>query len=130
MKIFQGIDILNVDRIRNLYLKFGHNFLRKILSDNEIREIKRIGSLEKIVTKVASRFAAKEAASKAIGTGFSNGVRFKHFEVFYDDLGRPEIVINNYVRQKFFCTKKNFVSNLTISNEKNLTVALVTIISS
>ena len=128
MKILQGIDIININRIKNVYLKFGSRFLSKILSDNEIKEITKIKSQEKIVQKTASRFAAKEAASKAIGLGFSNGVKFKHFQIFYDDLGRPEIIINDFVKKKLLKPEQQIISNLTISNEKDLTIALVTIV--
>ena len=128
MKILQGIDITNINRIKNLYLKQGLKFLRKILSDLEIKEITEIKSKEKIVEKTASRFAAKEAASKAIGLGFSNGVRFKHFQIFYDGFGRPEILINDFVKRKISKSEQQITSSLTISNEKDLTIALVTII--
>jgi holo-[acyl-carrier protein] synthase len=128
MKILQGIDITNINRIKNLYLKYGLKFLRKILSDLEIKEITKIKSKEKIVEKTASRFAAKEAASKAIGLGFSNGVRFKHFQIFYDGFGRPEIVINDFVKRKISKSEQQITSSLTISNEKDLTIALVTIV--
>ena len=128
MKILQGIDITNIHRIKNIYLKYGLKFLRRILSDLEIKEIIKIKSMDKIVEKIASRFAAKEAASKAVGLGFSNGVQFKHFQIFYDGFGRPEIVINDFVKRKISKSEQQITSSLTISNEKDLTIALVTIV--
>ena len=128
MKILQGIDITNINRIKNIYLKYGLKFLRRILSDLEIKEIIKIKSMDKIVEKIASRFAAKEAASKAVGLGFSNGVQFKHFQIFYDGFGRPEILINDFVKRKISKSEQQITSSLTISNEKDLTIALVTII--
>ena len=129
MKIYQGIDILSKNRIMKVYSKFGETFLKKILTENEISDINKIKSLETKIQKVASRFASKEAVSKALGTGFSNGLKFKHFEVFYDHFGRPEIVISDFVRKKFFKSGEKLNAVLTISNEKDLTIALVTLVS-
>ena len=73
MKILQGIDLLKISRIQKVHSKFGDKFLSKIFSIKEIEQIKQ----KKILEKIATKFSAKEAVSKAIGTGFSKGLRFK-----------------------------------------------------
>ena len=94
MRILQGIDLLKVDRIEKIYLNYGESFLKKIFSDNEISQIKEKEKKKKIKYKLASKFSAKEAASKAIGTGFSDGVKFKDIEILNLESGKP--IINLY----------------------------------
>ena len=130
MYFSQGIDIVENKRIENLLIKYDEKFKKKILSNDEILDINSIKSYKKRIQKISSRFAAKEATSKALGTGLRFGLYFKDIEIFYSNIGVPSLLINEKCIKKILpehYRKVNF--NLTISNEKNFTVALVTIIS-
>ena len=82
----QGIDIVDVRRIKSIVKKYNLKFLKKILSDNEIKLFSENNlDSEKVILKIAGRFAAKEAASKALGTGVKNGIKFSDFEIFNDE---------------------------------------------
>lgn len=83
-----GVDIVDLDRIDNLYGRYGMKFLQRFLSGEEI-----ILCLQKpqVIASIAGRFAAKEAVVKALGTGFAKGVHWKSFEILNDEQGRPYV---------------------------------------
>tara|TARA_A100001011_G_scaffold46849_1_gene44276 strand:+ start:348 stop:719 length:372 start_codon:yes stop_codon:yes gene_type:complete len=110
-----GVDIIQNNRIKNL-LK-NKKFLGRIYSD---RELKLSKQNKNKVAYFAKRFAAKEAFSKALGTGFRSGLEFKDIEIVNDKVGKPLYVKNKkiikIVKNKFKI--KNFNSFLSISDEK------------
>ena len=57
------------------------------------------------------------------------GLKFTDIEIIYDELGKPKLLLNDLVKKKFLKLKKKFSSNVSISNEKNYTVAVVTFFS-
>ena len=121
MRILQGIDLLKADRIEKIYLNYGESFLKKIFSDNEIIQIKE--KEKKIKYKLASKFSAKEAASKAIGTGFSDGVKFKDIEILNLKSGKPIINLHGIAKEK---AKKIISSSVSLSDEDGFVIAVVT----
>ena len=125
----QGIDIVEVERIKKLVYKYGYKFLEKIFSNKEITILKQFKLYnESTILKIAGRFAAKEAASKALGTGLRKGIRFSDFEITNDINGQP--LINFKGQAKEILNKyKKIKSTVTISNEKLYAVALVTLVS-
>ena len=126
----QGIDIVENKRIKRLYFKYKNTFLKKILTENEINDLKKISSQSVVIRKIISRFSAKEAAAKAIGTGFRKGLKFTDIEIRYDSFQKPKLKLRKEVFDKIFSKKKNILSSVSISNEKTHTIALVTFISS
>jgi len=86
MIVGTGIDIAEVPRIRHSIERFGDRFLRRIFTEGEIRYC---DSKANRVERYAARFAAKEAAMKALGTGWSRGVRWRDCEVVRLPGGRP-----------------------------------------
>ena len=89
MKIFGiGTDIVNIKRMQKLLKSNSNNFKNRIFSKNEIIycEKKRNPS-----SFYAKRFAAKEALSKALGTGIRKGINFKDIEVINNNFGKPNI---------------------------------------
>ena len=88
MIVGTGIDIAEVPRIRHSIERFGDRFLRRIFTEGEIRYC---NSKANRVERYAARFAAKEAAMKALGTGWSGGVRWRDCEVVRLPGGRPTI---------------------------------------
>ena len=129
MFLSQGIDIVDNKRIEMLFTKYGDVFKKKILSKDEIIDIDKIISQKKKIQKISSRFAAKEATAKAIGTGFRLGLKFTDIEITYDELGKPKLLLNELIKKNFLKSKKKISSNVSISNEKNYTVAVVTFFS-
>jgi holo-[acyl-carrier protein] synthase len=88
MIVGTGIDIAEVPRIRRSLERFGDRFLKRIYTAGEIRYC---DSKANRVERYAARFAAKEAAMKALGTGWSHGVRWRDCEVSRMPGGRPTI---------------------------------------
>jgi holo-[acyl-carrier protein] synthase len=88
MIIGTGVDIAEVSRLRESIERFGDRFLHRIFTENEIRYC------EAKVTRFesyAARFAAKEAGMKALGTGWSRGVRWRDIEVVRPKGQRPTL---------------------------------------
>ena len=86
-----GIDIAEVPRIRQAMERFGDRFVRRIYTAGEIRYC---DSKANRVERYAARFAAKEAAMKALGTGWNHGVRWRDCEVARLPGGRPSILFH------------------------------------
>ena len=119
-----GTDIVNIDRIKNP-LK-NKNFLKRIYNKKEITKCTNISSSKNCFAK---RFAAKEAFSKALGTGISNGINFNEIIILNKRSGKPYISIvgkTKKILDKKFKGKKPKVS-LSLSDEKKYAVAFVTI---
>ena len=88
MIVGTGIDIAEVPRIRQALERFGDRFVRRIFTAGEIRYCDAKANR---VERYAARFAAKEAAMKALGTGWNHGVRWRDCEVMRMPGGRPTI---------------------------------------
>src|SRR6202162_6168927 len=91
MIVGTGIDIEEVSRVRASIERFGDRFLHRIYTEGEIRYC---DSKANRVERYAARFAAKEAAMKALGTGWSHGVRWRDCEVVRMPGGRPSIAFH------------------------------------
>ena len=91
MIVGTGIDIAEVPRIAEAIARYGDRFLRKIFTEGEIRYC---SSKANRVERFAARFAAKEAAMKALGTGWNHGVRFRDVEVSRQPGKRPTITFH------------------------------------
>ena len=119
-----GTDILSIDRIqRSLKNK---NFVKRIFNEKEILKCK---SVNKSVNCYAKRFAAKEAFSKALGTGVSNGLNFNEIIILNKKTGKPYINVVGQTKKilyRKFNGKKIKIS-LSLSDEKKYAVAFVTI---
>ena len=125
MNIFGiGTDIVSVDRIKNS-LK-NKNFINRIFNEKEILKCQKINNS---INCYAKRFAAKEAFSKALGTGISNGINFNEIIILNKKTGKPYIRIIGQTKKtlkKRFKNKNSKIS-LSISDEKKYAVAFVTI---
>src|SRR5919108_2049746 len=91
MIVGTGIDIAEVPRIAQAIARFGDKFLRRIFTDGEIRYCDAKANR---IERYAARFAAKEAAMKALGTGWNHGVRWRDVEVCRQSGGRPTIIFH------------------------------------
>ena len=83
-----GIDILEKKRISLIHAKYGEKFEDRILGKLEKKEPKFMNELSR-TRFIANNFACKEAFSKAVGLGFSNGIALKEIEVLRDNQGKP-----------------------------------------
>ncbi len=116
-----GTDIVEVARIESSIDKFGDDFAKRILADCEMPSYLD----SKIKARfLAKRFAAKEAFSKALGTGLRDPAIFHNIAISHDDLGKPVLVLAN-VLQDFLTDKKICHMHVSISDEKNLAAAFV-----
>ena len=115
MKIFGiGTDIINIKRINNSIKRGGYNFKKKIFSDKEINYCEKKKNPSQFYAK---RFAAKEALSKALGTGISQGINFKDIEISNDKFGKPSILLKGftakYLKKKIKSKKYNIYLSLS-----------------
>lgn len=83
-----GTDIVEIARIEAATARSGDRLARRVLSDGEWKIWE---THQQQVRFLAKRFAVKEAASKALGTGIRNGLAFEQFEVYNDELGKPKL---------------------------------------
>ena len=86
-----GNDLIDIGRIEKTLERFGERFIRRVFTDIEIAKAERRRGAGLYINTLAKRFAAKEAASKALGTGFSQGVFMKDIGVVNDMAGRPTL---------------------------------------
>jgi holo-[acyl-carrier protein] synthase len=91
MIVGTGIDIAEVPRIAASMQRFGGRFLHRVFTAGEIRYCE---SKANRAERYAARFAAKEAAMKALGTGWNRGVRWRDIEVTREPGGRPTILFH------------------------------------
>jgi holo-[acyl-carrier protein] synthase len=117
-----GVDIVENYRIAKSLR--NNLFIKRIFSNSEILIAKSIKDKKSYYSK---RFAAKEAFTKSIGTGFRNDINFKDISIINDKLGKPSFVINDkikkIVKKQFKTSSFNFF--LSISDEKKYSVAYV-----
>ena len=117
-----GVDIVENSRIKKS-LK-NAKFISRIFTKSEIFQAKKVKNINSYYSK---RFAAKEAFSKSIGTGFQNDLNFKDISIINNKLGKPSFVINEkikkIVKKQFKISSFNFF--LSISDEKKYSIAYV-----
>jgi holo-[acyl-carrier protein] synthase len=89
-----GNDIVDIRRIEKLVHRFGDRFLNRCFTPAEIQKANSREGTGTVAATLARRFAAKEACSKALGSGISMGVAFRDIEVVNDDEGRPLIKLH------------------------------------
>lgn len=115
-----GIDLTELERIRAAHARFGRRFLEKFLAPGELAVLPG----EPRPSLLAGRFAAKEAAVKALGTGFSGGIGPCEIEVTAAPSGAPGLVFHGKARQRAeqLGARK---AHLSISHERSHAVAVV-----
>ncbi|NYS28248.1 MULTISPECIES: holo-ACP synthase [unclassified Pantoea] len=83
-----GTDIVEIERIAGVIERSGDRLARRVLSEAEWQQYQ---THKQPVRFLSKRFAVKEAAAKAFGTGIRGGLAFNQFEVYNDALGKPEL---------------------------------------
>ena len=120
MGILCGVDIVEVQRIKQSFETLGDSFRDRIFTRAEIEYCE--GKKAVKYQSYAARFAAKEAVSKAFGTGIGEKVGWKDIEVLNDDSGKPYVVLSAKGRKVFDEINASNIS-LSLSHCKNYAVA-------
>lgn len=130
MIIGSGSDLIDIRRIKATIERFGERFIARVFTDEEIAKAERRRGGGTHVATYAKRFAAKEAASKALGTGFSHGVFMKDIGVVNDAYGRPTLRLTGGAAARLqFLTPEGMVASihLTLTDEPPTAFAAVLI---
>lgn len=84
--LFSGVDLVEISRVEHAVMRYAHRFLARVYTPRELEQCH--GRVESL----AARFAAKEAAAKALGTGiWRHGIRWTDIEVVRNDAGAPRL---------------------------------------
>ena len=118
-----GIDIIEIDRIKKSIEKYGDVFLNKIFTATEVEYCL---SKKNKFQHFAARFAAKEAISKALATGWSKGFKWKDIEIFNEASGMPNVRLSGNL-QKFLDADKQL--KITMSHSENYVTCFAIIYS-
>ena len=122
-----GQDLCDSKRIEATLEKHGDRFKNRIYTKNEI---KKCDSRKNYADSYARRFAAKEACSKALGTGFKRGVFYKDIEVVNLKSGKPTIILKGGALEQFkLITKNDELAKIEVSltDDNKLAMAIVII---
>ena len=109
MIVGSGVDLCEVERIKNAIARHGRHFLERVFTE---REIAYAQSKANLYERYAARFAAKEAGMKALGTGWRGGVGWRDFEVANLPSGRPTL---KFHRKAAELAEKLGVENISLS---------------
>ncbi|SKB35894.1 holo-ACP synthase [Malaciobacter marinus] len=109
-----GIDVTSINRIKKMHDRFGIKAYEKFLSDKEILLVKKVET-------AAGFWAAKEAASKALGTGIGKECSFHDIKIKKSKLGAPKLKYKKHIRKKFKIKK----SYLSITHDEGFAIAVV-----
>lgn len=113
-----GVDLLNINRIQNIYDKFGNKFINRILAKDEIELYNKSKNKINFLSK---RFCAKEAFSKAIGIGIGRGIDMRDIIIKKDSLGKPSILLTDKgytFIEKYYEKERTLIQfNISITDE-------------
>ena len=100
MIIGTGSDLIDIRRVEKVMARFEDRFIRRCFTETERRkaESRRAGGLH--IATYAKRFAAKEACSKALGTGFNHGVYMKDIGVINTPAGKPTLELTGGAKKR------------------------------
>ena len=116
-----GSDITDIRRVRRIHAKYGMRFVQRILSPEEQQAY---GKRKHKTAYLAKRFAVKEAAAKALGTGMKRGVSWRQIAALNQPSGAPTLLMRGGALRRFeeLGAKNAFVS---ISDEGDYAIAFV-----
>lgn len=118
-----GTDIVKVARMQRNLERWGNRFAKRILTSSEFDDF---SVTTKKANFLAKRFAAKEAASKAMGLGFQDGLELKHISIIHEKNGKPLFKFYGFAKN-FLAVNKINASHLSLSDEKEYAIAFVTL---
>jgi holo-[acyl-carrier protein] synthase len=116
-----GVDLVSIERLRGVLDRYGARFLDRVLTADERTYCQRH---QDQAPQVASRFAAKEAALKALGTGLARGIRWRDLEVRRDAQGPPRMYLSGRAAEEAAALGVARI-HLSLSHDRNSAVAMV-----
>lgn len=116
-----GTDLVTVSRVARVHARFGERFARRVLHVCEFDDYRRHADPARFLAK---RFAVKEAAVKALGTGERAGVLLRDFRVRHDALGKPLLEVSGVAEER--CRTGGVTArHVSLSDEGDLVSAFV-----
>jgi holo-[acyl-carrier protein] synthase len=127
-----GTDVVNIERIEKSCERFGQRFITRVFTPEEIEQAQKFPATNKRAKMAyfAKRFAAKEAAAKALGIGFNDGVTFQDFTISNDMLGKPIIMFSGraqLILEQLTSRKSTPIIHLSLSDDYPTAFAVVII---
>ncbi|NOZ21269.1 MAG: holo-ACP synthase [Planctomycetes bacterium] len=116
-----GIDIVEVERIRNMLERHGARFVRRVFTDGEV---KYCCGRKRAAEHFAARFAAKEAALKALRIGLRKGITWRDMDVVIGDLGQPDMRLSGGAAERAEELGVNHM-HVTLTHTENYAAATV-----
>lgn len=116
MKLATGIDLLEIDRLRDAITTHGERFLQRVFTEQEL------AANAKKVESLAGRFAAKEAVAKALGCGIGD-VAWKEIEILRAESGAPQLVLHG-AAERLAREQGLMVWSLSLSHSQSHAVAV------
>ncbi len=119
MIIGHGIDLVEIDRVNNIYAKYKKNFISKYFLNDQFKSINK--------NLLANNFAIKEAFSKSIGMGFRSPCYPNNIVVSRNELGKPVISLKNKLENYLNDTFGKYVIHVSLTDTKLYSIASVII---
>jgi holo-[acyl-carrier protein] synthase len=116
-----GTDIVEYARIERLYARHGERFAQRVLSEAELPQLQNHPHPARFLAK---RFAAKEAFSKAVGSGLRHPVSLQRISITHDGLGKPVLQFDGLLRD-YLAQAGVTGHHVSISDERSMVVAFV-----
>lgn len=119
-----GIDVVEIERIRAAVARFGDRFAERILGPRELERFRarRARSEERGLKFLATRFAAKEAVSKALGLGLRAPMTWRAVEIINDPTGRPLAFITSGELRRF-AEHRHLRLHVSVTDERGIAMA-------
>jgi len=124
MTIAIGTDLVEIQRIIEAVERQGDKFVQRILTDSELADYR---ARDQSAAFLAKRFAAKEAISKALGTGIGRGVSFQHMVISNNQTGAPQVRLLNGAAEALKSLGGTRVL-LSLSDEKQFALAYAVLV--
>jgi holo-[acyl-carrier protein] synthase len=121
MIIGTGIDLVEISRVQEMLMRWGDRFLHRVFTPSEIAYAKKKKDQHIFLS---ARFAAKEAALKALGIGLQMGVHFREIETTHDPLGKPVMTFLGKAQQIAHAQKVSAIF-VSLSHEGDYAIAQV-----
>jgi holo-[acyl-carrier protein] synthase len=118
-----GVDLVEIERVHQVFSRYGERFLQRVLCAEEIEDFRRSSKPARFL---ASAFAAKEALSKAVGTGIRHPVTWRAINVRRDDLGKPILKMEEQL-QRWMDERGIGASHLSLTDERGMACAMVVV---
>lgn len=116
-----GTDVIDVERIRRSFEEYGDRFARRVFTETERAYCEHFGETRHL--HYAARFAAKEAFSKAIGTGMRDGMTFQLVGIRNEPSGQPLVVLAGLMLERY----GSHIIHVTLSHTVSVAIAVVVI---